>query len=160
MWLPNTQAHTQRNLFGTWFLRCITWAQIILRCVVLFNVSTCVSPEHPSAVTNLTQHTEPGSGSRLGLMQWVLPLGVVSAMTSVCLVIMLAVIVYWRCVRDIKKEVTGGFMSLQTTGVSDSCFTVQCTWTCTALFSTLDWWNVEGTKQTLSIHLVNEIPQA
>uniref|UniRef100_A0A674PMI4 protein-tyrosine-phosphatase n=1 Tax=Takifugu rubripes TaxID=31033 RepID=A0A674PMI4_TAKRU len=49
---------------------------------------------HPSAITN--QRTEPGSGSRLGLMQWVLPLGVVSAMTSVCLVILLAVIVYWR----------------------------------------------------------------
>ncbi|XP_056886348.1 receptor-type tyrosine-protein phosphatase gamma-like isoform X2 [Takifugu flavidus] len=53
-----------------------------------------VAREHPSAITN--QRTEPGSGSRLGLMQWVLPLGVVSAMTSICLVILLAVIVYWR----------------------------------------------------------------
>uniref|UniRef100_H2RLD0 protein-tyrosine-phosphatase n=1 Tax=Takifugu rubripes TaxID=31033 RepID=H2RLD0_TAKRU len=79
---------------GLGFLRRIAWAQIILRCVVLFNFSTCVSLEHPSAITN--QRTEPGSGSRLGLMQWVLPLGVVSAMTSVCLVILLAVIVYWR----------------------------------------------------------------
>uniref|UniRef100_A0A674NYW6 protein-tyrosine-phosphatase n=1 Tax=Takifugu rubripes TaxID=31033 RepID=A0A674NYW6_TAKRU len=70
----------------------IAWAQIILRCVVLFNFSTCVSLEHPSAITN--QRTEPGSGSRLGLMQWVLPLGVVSAMTSVCLVILLAVILW------------------------------------------------------------------
>uniref|UniRef100_A0A674NN39 protein-tyrosine-phosphatase n=1 Tax=Takifugu rubripes TaxID=31033 RepID=A0A674NN39_TAKRU len=81
---------------------CSTNQNIILRCVVLFNFSTCVSLEHPSAITN--QRTEPGSGSRLGLMQWVLPLGVVSAMTSVCLVILLAVIVYWRWVRDIKKE--------------------------------------------------------
>lgn len=59
-------------------------------------------------------------------MQWVLPLGVVSAMTSICLVILLAVIVYWRWVTDIKKEEIGGFTSLQTAGVSDSCFTVQC----------------------------------
>uniref|UniRef100_A0A674NU09 protein-tyrosine-phosphatase n=1 Tax=Takifugu rubripes TaxID=31033 RepID=A0A674NU09_TAKRU len=77
---------------GLGFLRRIAWAQIILRCVVLFNFSTCVSLEHPSAITN--QRTEPGSGSRLGLMQWVLPLGVVSAMTSVCLVILLAVILW------------------------------------------------------------------
>ncbi|TWW62656.1 Receptor-type tyrosine-protein phosphatase gamma [Takifugu flavidus] len=61
-------------------------------------MAAAAEAEHPSAITN--QRTEPGSGSRLGLMQWVLPLGVVSAMTSICLVILLAVIVYWSSRRQ------------------------------------------------------------
>lgn len=46
-------------------------------------------------------------------MQWVLPLGVVSAMTSVCLVILLAVTVYWRWVKDMKKEETASILCMR-----------------------------------------------
>ncbi|KAI3369552.1 hypothetical protein L3Q82_007760 [Scortum barcoo] len=52
--------------------------------------------DHPSAVTNLTHHARPGSGAGLGHVEWLIPLVVVSALTFLCLILLLAVLVYWR----------------------------------------------------------------
>uniref|UniRef100_A0A8D2ZQ44 protein-tyrosine-phosphatase n=1 Tax=Scophthalmus maximus TaxID=52904 RepID=A0A8D2ZQ44_SCOMX len=53
-------------------------------------------PDHPAVVTNLTGQTRPGSGAGLGHVEWLVPLAVVSALTFLCLVLLLAVLVYWR----------------------------------------------------------------
>uniref|UniRef100_A0A8C4EPW3 protein-tyrosine-phosphatase n=1 Tax=Dicentrarchus labrax TaxID=13489 RepID=A0A8C4EPW3_DICLA len=53
-------------------------------------------PDRPSAVTNLTHQMRPGSGAGLGRVEWLVPLVVVSALTFLCLVVLLAVLVYWR----------------------------------------------------------------
>ncbi|XP_068568705.1 receptor-type tyrosine-protein phosphatase gamma-like isoform X1 [Cebidichthys violaceus] len=50
----------------------------------------------PSAATNLTHRARPGYGAGLGRMEWLVPLVVVSALTVFCLVLLLAVLVYWR----------------------------------------------------------------
>ncbi|KAK9528358.1 hypothetical protein VZT92_012527 [Zoarces viviparus] len=50
----------------------------------------------PSAVTNLTHQAMPGYGAGLGRMEWLVPLVVVSALTVFCLVLLLAVLIYWR----------------------------------------------------------------
>lgn len=63
-----------------------------------------VPAECPSADTNLTLRTGPRSGTGLGLMPWVLPLGAGSAVTLLCLAILLAVMVYWRWVKEPKKS--------------------------------------------------------
>ncbi|XP_040889876.1 receptor-type tyrosine-protein phosphatase gamma-like [Toxotes jaculatrix] len=52
--------------------------------------------DRPSAVTNLTGQARPGSGTGLGRVEWLVPLVVVSALTFLCLVLLLAVLVYWR----------------------------------------------------------------
>lgn len=57
-------------------------------------------PDRPSAVTNLTHQARPGSGAGLGRVEWLVPLVVVSALTFLCLVLLLAVLVYWRWVQQ------------------------------------------------------------
>lgn len=66
--------------------------------------ASVVPPERPSAATTLTQPTGPRPGTGLGLMPWVLPLGAGSAVTLLCLTILLAVMVYWRWVKELKKN--------------------------------------------------------
>ncbi|XP_058487247.1 receptor-type tyrosine-protein phosphatase gamma-like [Solea solea] len=48
----------------------------------------------PTMATNLTSQTRAVSG--LGRVEWLAPLVVVSALTFVCLVLLLAMVVYWR----------------------------------------------------------------
>nr|XP_033482263.1 receptor-type tyrosine-protein phosphatase gamma-like [Epinephelus lanceolatus] len=55
-----------------------------------------IHTDRPSAVTNLTHQARPGSGAGLGRVEWLVPLVVVSALTFLCLVLLLAVLVYWR----------------------------------------------------------------
>ncbi|XP_054472946.1 receptor-type tyrosine-protein phosphatase gamma [Anoplopoma fimbria] len=55
-----------------------------------------VHTDLPSAVTNLTHQARPGSGDGLGRVEWMVPLVVVSALMFLCLVLLLAVLVYWR----------------------------------------------------------------
>ncbi|XP_044205420.1 receptor-type tyrosine-protein phosphatase gamma-like [Thunnus albacares] len=55
-----------------------------------------IHTDRPSAVTNLTHQTRPGSEAGLGRVEWLVPLVVVSALTFLCLVLLLAVLVYWR----------------------------------------------------------------
>ncbi|KAM9860277.1 receptor-type tyrosine-protein phosphatase gamma-like [Aulostomus maculatus] len=56
-----------------------------------------IHTERSSVVTNPThQATRPGSGSGLDRVEWLVPLVVVSALTFLCLMVLLAVLVYWR----------------------------------------------------------------
>ncbi|XP_060897489.1 protein tyrosine phosphatase receptor type Ga [Labrus mixtus] len=55
-----------------------------------------IHTDRPSAVTNLTHQVRTGSGAGLGRVEWLVPLGVVSALTFLCLVLLLVVLVYWR----------------------------------------------------------------
>ncbi|KAF7650885.1 hypothetical protein LDENG_00118750 [Lucifuga dentata] len=55
-----------------------------------------IHTDRPSVVTNLTHHARPSSGAGLGRVEWLVPLVVVSALTFLCLVLLLAVLVYWR----------------------------------------------------------------
>lgn len=59
--------------------------------------------DRPSAVTNLTHQARPGSGAGLGRAEWLIPLPVVSALTFLCLVLLLAVLVYWRWVQQQRR---------------------------------------------------------
>lgn len=79
-------------------------ARVILKGVLLLTSFPRVPAERPSADTNLTLRTGPRSGTGLGLMPWVLPLGAGSAVTLLCLAILLAVMVYWRWVKEPKKS--------------------------------------------------------
>ncbi|CDQ60515.1 unnamed protein product [Oncorhynchus mykiss] len=49
-----------------------------------------------TSLSNLTRQGAPG----VGRMEWIIPLMVVSALTFVCLSLLLAVLVYWRDSRD------------------------------------------------------------
>ncbi|XP_070697567.1 receptor-type tyrosine-protein phosphatase gamma-like [Pempheris klunzingeri] len=55
-----------------------------------------IHTDRPSTMTNLTHQTRPGSGAGLDRVEWLVPLVVVSALTFLCLVLLLAVLVYWR----------------------------------------------------------------
>ncbi|XP_059185926.1 receptor-type tyrosine-protein phosphatase gamma-like isoform X1 [Centropristis striata] len=55
-----------------------------------------VHTDYPSAMTNRTHQTRPGSGAGLDRVEWLVPLVVVSALTFLCLLLLLAVLVYWR----------------------------------------------------------------
>ncbi|KAF3856935.1 hypothetical protein F7725_017658, partial [Dissostichus mawsoni] len=55
-----------------------------------------IHTDRPSAVTNLTHHAGPGAGGGLGRVEWLVPLVVVSALTLLCLALLLAVLLYWR----------------------------------------------------------------
>lgn len=63
-------------------------------------ISPSFYSDRPSAMTNLTHHARPGSGAGLGRVEWLIPLAVVSALTFFCLVVLLAVLIYWRCVQQ------------------------------------------------------------
>ncbi|KAF3689415.1 Receptor-type tyrosine-protein phosphatase gamma [Channa argus] len=55
-----------------------------------------IHTDRPSAVTNLTHETRPRPGAGLGRVEWLVPLVVVSGLTFLCIVILLAVLIYWR----------------------------------------------------------------
>ncbi|XP_029287235.1 receptor-type tyrosine-protein phosphatase gamma-like isoform X2 [Cottoperca gobio] len=55
-----------------------------------------IHTDRPGAETNLTHQANPGSGAGLGHVEWLVPLVVVSALTFLCLSLLLAVLVYWR----------------------------------------------------------------
>uniref|UniRef100_A0A7N6BU88 protein-tyrosine-phosphatase n=1 Tax=Anabas testudineus TaxID=64144 RepID=A0A7N6BU88_ANATE len=59
--------------------------------------------DRPNAVTNVTHQTRPMSVAGLGHVEWLVPLVVVSGLTFLCLVILLAVLIYWR---STKKQAT------------------------------------------------------
>uniref|UniRef100_A0A8C8H8A4 protein-tyrosine-phosphatase n=1 Tax=Oncorhynchus tshawytscha TaxID=74940 RepID=A0A8C8H8A4_ONCTS len=50
------------------------------------------TPPDRTSVSNMTRSPHPG----VGRMEWILPLVVVSALTLLCLIMLLAVLVYWR----------------------------------------------------------------
>ncbi|XP_054866597.1 receptor-type tyrosine-protein phosphatase gamma-like isoform X2 [Amphiprion ocellaris] len=52
--------------------------------------------DHPNTVTNFTRQARPASGAGLGHVEWLVPLVVVSALTFLCLFLLLAVLTYWR----------------------------------------------------------------
>ncbi|XP_028261737.1 receptor-type tyrosine-protein phosphatase gamma-like [Parambassis ranga] len=58
----------------------------------LWNFS--IHTDRPSTVTNLTRQSRPRSVG-LGRMEWLVPLVVVSALTFLCLALLLAVLIYW-----------------------------------------------------------------
>lgn len=55
-----------------------------------------IQTDRPDAVTNLSHPARPGSELVLGQVDWLLPLMVLSALTFLCIVVLLAVLVYWR----------------------------------------------------------------
>ncbi|XP_040015037.1 receptor-type tyrosine-protein phosphatase gamma-like [Xiphias gladius] len=55
-----------------------------------------IHTDRPNAVTNLTGQPRPGSRAGLGHVEWLVPLVVVSALTFFCLILLLAVLIYWR----------------------------------------------------------------
>ncbi|XP_062420161.1 receptor-type tyrosine-protein phosphatase gamma-like isoform X2 [Pungitius pungitius] len=55
-----------------------------------------INIDHPNAVTNLTHRTRLRSGVGLDRIEWLVPLAVVSGLTFLCLVLLLALLVYWR----------------------------------------------------------------
>ncbi|KAK5911782.1 hypothetical protein CesoFtcFv8_001719 [Champsocephalus esox] len=55
-----------------------------------------IHTDRPRAVTNLTHHAGPGAGGGVGRVEWLVPLVVVSALTLLCLALLLAVLLYWR----------------------------------------------------------------
>uniref|UniRef100_A0AAQ6AP94 protein-tyrosine-phosphatase n=1 Tax=Amphiprion ocellaris TaxID=80972 RepID=A0AAQ6AP94_AMPOC len=61
-------------------------------CLILF----LFPPDHPNTVTNFTRQARPASGAGLGHVEWLVPLVVVSALTFLCLFLLLAVLTYWR----------------------------------------------------------------
>uniref|UniRef100_A0A8C9YPY2 protein-tyrosine-phosphatase n=1 Tax=Sander lucioperca TaxID=283035 RepID=A0A8C9YPY2_SANLU len=80
-------------------------------------------PDGPSGVTNLTHHARPGTGAGLGRVEWLVPLVLVSALTFLCLVLLLAVLVYWRWVQQhqhlsafelVDTRLEGGWRCFQT----------------------------------------------
>uniref|UniRef100_A0A8C7HYH6 protein-tyrosine-phosphatase n=1 Tax=Oncorhynchus kisutch TaxID=8019 RepID=A0A8C7HYH6_ONCKI len=56
------------------------------------NSTVVKEPPTRTSVSNLTRQGAPG----VGRMEWIIPLMVVSALTFVCLSLLLAVLVYWR----------------------------------------------------------------
>ncbi|XP_008299989.1 receptor-type tyrosine-protein phosphatase gamma-like [Stegastes partitus] len=52
--------------------------------------------DRPNTATNLTHQARPASGVGLGRVEWLVPLVVVSALTFFCLILLLAVLIYWR----------------------------------------------------------------
>uniref|UniRef100_A0A671WWR2 protein-tyrosine-phosphatase n=1 Tax=Sparus aurata TaxID=8175 RepID=A0A671WWR2_SPAAU len=65
-------------------------------CLAFILFSLFFLLERPSAGTNLTHQVTPGSGMGLGRVEWLVPLAVVSALTFLCLILLLAVLIYWR----------------------------------------------------------------
>lgn len=51
-------------------------------------------------MTNLTHRARLRSGAGLDRVEWLLPLVVVSGLTFLCLLLLLAVLVYWRWVQQ------------------------------------------------------------